>query len=464
MSKRFGVRYSDQIKEFIENNPDVVVLNWSGIATRMGLSDYRPIKRFFRSNKEFIENIKKGIVTKRWEDTNYGKGDKPSIKGGDLKNVSVESKTKDIEFEGVTESGLDIASFESYCKIHGIPIEQATSAKFINHNGQRAWNVFCDLTKVSEVHLNNYFDKLKDELIRSIEPIEIEQDLNITEDKAYIFWFADKHVGAHTNDKAMFGNRYSIDIFKERMMASLEDFQIALDDFGTFDKVVIADLGDALDGWDKSTTRKASTHVLPQNANNRESFDAYARVMCEFMETLIQMNGANSYKFISVTNDNHSSDFGYICNRAVEIWLNVKYPEVETRITEKFIEHFHYGEHTFMITHGKDSEHMRYGMPLNLDQKTEMFINTYIDEFRLDGFLHLVKGDLHQASTNYSRKFRYRNVWSVYGSSDWSQTNFGVNPAGVSTEIVYKNINKVYQDECFFTKTFHEPLEGKFFI
>lgn len=98
-----------------------------------------------------------------------------------------------------------------------------------------------------------------------------------------------------------------------------------------------------------------------------------------------------------------------------------------------------------MITHGKDSEHKKHGMPLNLDQKTEAFINTYIDEYKLKGYLHL-------ASTNYARKFRYRNVWSVYGSSDWSQTNFGVNPAGVSTEIGYKTL----QDEMFFTKTFHE--------
>lgn len=437
---KYANRHGDRIRDFILDNPDVVQLKPTAIAKQMGLKDHRPIKRFFKNNPKMIKAAKKGMLTNDWEDTNYGKDDLPN----------------EIVFENTPDGVLDIPSFEKYCEAHGIPVEQATSAKFINHNGQAAWNVFCDLTKVSEIHLNNYFDKLKNVLTKKIKPVKIEQDLTITQDKAYIFWFADKHVGAHTNEKAMFGNRYDIDIFRERMMDSLKDYQIALDDFGIFDKLIVADLGDALDGWDASTTRKNSNHTLPQNANNRESFDAYARVMCEFMETLIRMNGANGYEFISVSNDNHSSDFGYICNRAVEIWLNVKYPEVKTRITEKFIEHFQYGSHTFMITHGKDSEHKKHGMPLNLDEKTEMFINTYIDEFKLDGFLHLIKGDLHQASTNYSRKFRYRNVWSVYGSSDWSQTNFGVNPAGVSTEIVYKNINKVFQDECFFTKTFHE--------
>lgn len=436
---KYANRHGDNIRDYIIDNPDVVHLKFSGIAKQMGLVDHRPIKRFFENNPKFIKTAKRGLLTKDWEDTNYS------------------GETNEIVFENAPDKSLNIPSFEKYCETHGIPVEQATSAKFINHNGQAAWNVFCDLTKVSEIHLNNYFDRLKKELSKSIKPIKIPQDTKITQDKAYIFWFADKHVGAHTNEKAMFGNRYDIDVFRDRMMASLKDYQIALDDFGTFDKVIVADLGDALDGWDASTTRKGSTHVLPQNANNRESFDAYARVMCEFMETLISMNGGNNYQFISVSNDNHSSDFGYICNRAVEIWLGVKYPEVESRITEKFIEHFTYGDHTFMITHGKDSEHKKHGLPLNLDQKTEMFINTYIDEFKLSGHLHLIKGDLHQASTNYSRKFRYRNVWSVYGSSDWSQTNFGVNPAGVSTEIVYKNINKVFQDECFFTKTFHEP-------
>lgn len=259
----------------------------------------------------------------------------------------------------------------------------------------------------------------------------------------------------------MFGNKDDIGIYREKMMDNLNDIKFALDDFGSFEKLIIADLDDALDGWDASTIRKNSNHTLPQNANNRESFDAYARVMCEFMEHLISLNGGNEYLFISVSNDNHSSDFGYICNCSVEIWLNVKYPEVQTVITEKFIEHFEYGEHTFMITHSKDSEHKKHGMPLNLDQKTEVFVNTYIDEYKLSGYLHLIKGDLHQSSTNYARKFRYRNFWSGNGSSDWSQTNFGVNPAGVSKEIVYKNINKTLQDEVFFTKTFHQPYQAK---
>lgn len=60
----------------------------------------------------------------------------------------------------------------------------------------------------------------------------------------------------------MFGNKYDIDIFRNRMMASLDDYQIALNDFGSFDKVIIADLGDALDGWDAFTTRKNSNHTL----------------------------------------------------------------------------------------------------------------------------------------------------------------------------------------------------------
>ena len=36
-----------------------------------------------------------------------------------------------------------------------------------------------------------------------------------------------------------------------------------------------------------------------------------------------------------------------------------------------------------------------------------------------------VKGDLHQSSTTYGRRFTYKSVGSLFGSSEWIHKNFG---------------------------------------
>lgn len=427
LGKKF--QHNEDLEKFFMENPHHIKMQFKAIAEKLNIHDYRTVKRFLEKHKDRIE---------------YHHQSKEFSPLGN----STTTKTQDYP-DAVSKSSKEYPTLEEYCKKYHIPFDKLTSVKFVNHNGQAAWNAVCDLTKISETHLNSYFDKLKNAISKTIQPVELEKS-ETSNDASYWFMFSDKHVGAKTNDKAMFGNYYDLDVFKERMMRSLDNLIEEAKYRGRFDKIFICDLGDSLDGWNQKTTRNSSSHVLPQNANNRESFDAYVRVTIEFLDALISLNLANEYEFVSVTNDNHSSDFGYICNRAVEVYLQVKYPEVKTRILSKFIEHVTYGDHTIMLCHGKDDEHLKHGLPLNIDLKTELFINSYIDSHKLSGNIHFIKGDLHQASTNYTNRFRYRNVLSLYGSSDWSQTNFGPNFAGISTEIIYKHKNKVVTNEQYF--------------
>jgi hypothetical protein len=79
---------------------------------------------------------------------------------------------------------------------------------------------------------------------------------------------------------------------------------------------------------------------------------------------------------------------------------------------------------------------MKTGLPLNLDVKTENYIKDFVIGNRLKfENLHFIKGDLHQASINEGKYFRYRNVLSVYGGSKWIQTNFGESKAGCSFDL-----------------------------
>lgn len=65
-------------------------------------------------------------------------------------------------------------------------------------------------------------------------------------------------------------------------------------------------------------------------------------------------------------------------------------------------------------------------LPLTLDVKTENFINEYLDNKQIFGNkVVFVKGDLHQSSTTYGRRFTYKSVGSLFGSSEWIHKNFG---------------------------------------
>ena len=70
---------------------------------------------------------------------------------------------------------------------------------------------------------------------------------------------------------------------------------------------------------------------------------------------------------------------------------------------------------------------MKNGLPLVLNDKVENYINNYIDYHGIDARkpIHFIKGDLHQSATQYGKRFRYKNVGSIYGSSKWIHTNFG---------------------------------------
>jgi len=337
----------------------------------------------------------------------------------------------------------DPKTFDEYCEFYHIPTNSITSAKFVNHHGQEAWNVVCDFTQITELELDEYFERLKTSLAVQIPAVTI-PEIDRSEDLiGYHMYYADKHVGAKTRDNSIYKNDWDANKLRSRLMKSLEDLKHTVAYFGTLDKILICDLGDPVDGWDGKTTRK-SAHSLPQNMDNRETFDNYVVTMIEWFDTIIALGYTDEYEFICTSNDNHGGAFSYIVNRTVEIWLNTKYPQIKTTISTKFVEPYIYGVHAFLLTHGKDEEDMKSGLPLNLDQKTESWFDDYlINNKLLEYECHVIKGDLHQEALNYGKRFRYRNVLSLYGSSAWMMTNFGSGQAGLSNELVWKNRAKV---------------------
>lgn len=79
---------------------------------------------------------------------------------------------------------------------------------------------------------------------------------------------------------------------------------------------------------------------------------------------------------------------------------------------------------------------MYKNLPLTLDIKTENFINEYLDSKHISGNIVFVKGDLHQSAITYGRRFTYKSVSSLFGSSEWIHKNFGNTPWGCDYSIV----------------------------
>lgn len=338
-----------------------------------------------------------------------------------------------------------------YLHKHGINPENVVEAKFINHLKSPSVNIKTKYTKEDKT-VDDIINTLEDLINKcSITPVILpEPSLIKNEDKkAFCFWSSDKHVGAETKENSIYQNNYNREVFASRMTQSLEPYKEAYSLFGKFDKVIYADLGDSMDGWDGYTTRGG--HKLPQNMTNPEAFQTYVEETVFFFDQLISLNMANSYEFIAQVNDNHGGDFSHIANDTVCKILNLKYPQVKTTIITKFIDYFIYGAHGFMLCHGKDNEDLKNGLPLNPDEKTSNYIKQYIDTHLAKvEFKHFIKGDLHKSNSHTLNWGRYKNVLSLYGASKWIHNNFGNSKGGLCYEIVWKHRNKIFSDEIFF--------------
>lgn len=249
-------------------------------------------------------------------------------------------------------------------------------------------------------------------------------------------YLSDQHIGADVSN-ALYTNKFDRKVFESRMTEIFSNVTRLLEPGRAFDKLNVIFLGDTFDGQDGLTTRGG--HSLPQNMTNKEAFETFLEVHMQFFDRLISFGCAEKYSMICQPNSNHGGDMDFMGFKALECWMNQKYPFVKTVILDTFIGVIKEGIHTFMLTHGKDQKDMKFGLPLQLNDKAELFINQFIDVNNLNGELSFVKGDLHQSSTFYSKKFRYKNVGSIFGSSGWIMTNFGYTKPMANYDIFNKD-------------------------
>lgn len=274
----------------------------------------------------------------------------------------------------------------------------------------------------------------------------------LKDNKALKATLSDMHVGLdpNPNGRSLYNYVYGEKQFNENLDHVFNSIMEKRNLHGKFDVLFVDDLGDGLDGWNGLTTRQG--HPLDQNLDNREQFRVYVSGKLRLAENLINADVANKVIFRSVTDDNHSGDFAFTANWSIQQMLERTYDkkQVEYVILKRFMEHFTYGDHTFILTHGKDSRNCFKGLPLELNEKAIKIIEDYIKRYKINTkFIHVEKGDLHQVAYEKTNQFDYRNFMSFAPPSSYVQNNHGDGYSGYSLQIIKKNGSISHEDFYF---------------
>jgi hypothetical protein len=339
-----------------------------------------------------------------------------------------------------SSNGSSIKEFDEFLERAGIKEDDVKSTKY--WQTQKGDLRFSVVTKNDMLELPALIDVTR-EFLADIEPIKLPV-LQSFNSSTLVVFLSDKHIGALTKADAIYENPYNAQEFFNRMSLVMNEIYKSYIQYGPFARIVVVDLGDALDGYNSQTTRGG--HTLPQNMSNKEAFEVYVQTHKKFYETLFLSKCALSYEIYHVTNSNHGGEFEHFATRCLQEYIEIKYPDVVFDVMDKFINELFIDDHAYLLSHGKDSEDLKHGLPLVLDGKTEQYITNYILHHGIGTKnLHFIKGDLHQASTQWGKHFRYRNVPSIYGSSKWIMTNFGYSKPGCSFDLIEEDTIKQWE-------------------
>jgi hypothetical protein len=280
-------------------------------------------------------------------------------------------------------------------------------------------------------NLKNRLSNLKDILngvdLSKVEPFVIDETI-VGNEKALVVYLADCHFGALVdNNEALYENDYSIKEVSRRFSVIVQHIYKLTKTYGVFDKIILVNMGDLLDGDKNSTSRGG--HFLPQYLNGRQQFNLAVNVLKQFIHVLYENKLAKTIDWYSVPCGNHDGTLGYAAAKLIEEYCRAKYNGMTCFTFEKFIDYITWGKHILIFSHGKDAIDLGKHYGLTLNDNLENRINEYLD-FALGDKANgmnilFTKADLHESATTYTKRFKYRSVGSIFGSSLYIQLNFG---------------------------------------
>lgn len=353
-------------------------------------------------------------------------------------------------YERRIDNGSEHQGLAKHCEGRGIDISDVT----LYWDKTKEYSVAVKLDKNES---DSYLEEVR-RIVESYNPDKLRtiEKVKLDSPKAIKATLSDMHIGLNPNpdNKSIFAYEYNEEIFKSNIDKVFNSILKEYESNGRFDLLVIDDLGDGLDGWNGQTTRGG--HKLEQNMTNEEAFRVFVEGKLTLIENCIRAGIANELTVRNVANDNHSGSFASIANMTIKMILDRTYEQSDVNfyILDKFMEHFQYGDHTFILTHGKDSQYMFKGLPYELNDKAISFINDYIDHYNINTkFIHLEKGDLHRVGYSRTKKFDYRNFMSFAPPSAWVQHNFGDCYSGYSIQTISKFSGEISHADYYFDLT-----------
>jgi len=285
----------------------------------------------------------------------------------------------------------------------------------------------------------NTFDwnGLKNTLLKSVKSIKTNKNIN---GKILSLYFGDSHVGIQIDKNSPITS--TVLDFKTSLLKTLDLIN------EPFKEVVVVFGGDMTDSVLNESSRKG--HYLPSTMNDRQMFETFIEGSQVFFASLVENPLVGKVSFYSVSEDNHTGYMAGIQSRALELWLNAKYPDVETNVFDENIGWYTKDNHIYIVMHGKDSRQQFKNAPLILDAKTESYLMAWcLSKGITPNYknTHVIKFDLHQSSYQLGKFFSYLNCLSMQAGSTWQQLNFMASSPGVTYSI--QSDNGIQNGELF---------------
>lgn len=250
----------------------------------------------------------------------------------------------------------------------------------------------------------------------------------------------DIHIGMDVSDKgkSLYGGKWDRDELLRRGDIVIQEIIEEIQRYNP-KEIVISDLGDFMDGYEGTTTRKS--HSLPQNLSDVECFNLGIEFKMRIIDSIYDACDI-PIRFYNTVDDNHGGKFGHMVNTAIQKIVEAKYhrDDVDYVIFDKFMGHYNIGDFFFIQTHGKDAEKMNKPFPVHIDKQTNDKIYEYLKHHKLYGRgykIEVSKGDSHQClfdDTNVD--FDYYSYPAFAPSSGWVQVNFSKGKSGFVKQII----------------------------
>lgn len=251
--------------------------------------------------------------------------------------------------------------------------------------------------------------------------------------KSLTIWLSDWHIGARVDDPTNSNKHFG----REDIMNRLDNLFNSIPKY-SYNTVSLVVLGDMIDGFNGQTTRGG--HQLPQNMGDDEQLSTYIDAITFCIESTIQKIDHKTLNLVTIKGGNHDGfALGHLTYQIFKRYVTEDYIQAKMMESPMF-GHFSVGNHTYVISHGKDPYYCTRGLSLNVTDKDRGTYLAYLLKNNIDPKttkVHFVKGDLHQDNfQQVGTNIDVRTVASLFGASDYSDYNFSNCNAGTSFDII----------------------------